>query len=596
MEIGGMKTGGMKMGGRLRTAGAIFIVAMAMARLVATIGAQASEQHTGPAASGRSFDVIIEKGRIIDGTGNPWYRADVGITDRRIAAIGDLSRASATRRIDAAGKVVCPGFIDMHSHASWGLLVDGRAASKITQGVTLEVEGEGSSVAPLTDAMVKVRRARFDRLKMNPDWRSLADFFRRFERTPPTINFATYLGTQNVREMVIGFDDRPATPQELERMRQITRQAMDDGALGIYSALMYSPDRFNRTEELIAMAKVAAEYGGVYQSHIRSESNAVDAALDEVFRISREARIPAHITHFKVTYKQNWGRMPAILEKIENARRSGLDITADLYPYVRAGGGFTPLLPPWAQDGGREKIVQRLKDPAIRERIKKELAEPTDAWENEYYGAGGGPAGFSITDGGGNPTLKKYEGKTLAEVAAIERKDPRDVVMDIVLAGDAGMTVLITDENDLRLAIQRPWVAFGSDGETVAPDGPLSEGLVHPRGYGTYPKILGEYVRQHGLITLEDAIRKASSLPAQRLGIRDRGLLRTGFYADLVVFDPDTIIDKATYEKPHQFAEGISHVLVNGQLVVDSGKITDARPGMIVRGPGHKRSAGGPSL
>ncbi len=535
----------------------------------------------------QSFDVVIEGGRVVDGAGNPWFYSDVGIRGQRIAAIGDLSGAEAERRIAAEGKIVCPGFIDMHSHASWGLLVDGRAASKITQGVTLEIEGEGESVAPLTDAMVEARRKEYTRFGIEPDWRSLDDYFRRFERTPPTVNFATYIGTVNPREMVVGHDDRPATREELSRMKEVVRAAMEDGALGIYSALMYSPDRFNRTEELVEMAKVAAEYGGVYQSHIRSESNAVESALAEVFRISKEAGIPGHITHFKVTYKQNWGRMPAVLERIENARKSGLDITADLYPYVRAGGGFTPLLPPWAQDGGPSRILERLRDPETRERIKKELATPTAVWENEYYGAGGGPEGFSITDARGNPALEPYEGKTLAEIAKLEGKDPRDVVLDLILAGDAGMTVLITSEDDLRLAIQRPWVAFGSDGETVAPDGPLSKGLVHPRGYGTYPKILGEYVRELGLLRLEEAIRKATSFPAQRLGIRDRGLLREGFYADVVVFDPDRVIDTATYEKPHQFAKGVSHVLVNGELVVDEGRITDARPGMALRGPGY---------
>ena len=537
------------------------------------------------------FELIIEKGRVIDGTGNPWFRADVAIRGGKIAAIGDLSKADAARRIDASGLAVSPGFIDMHSHASWKLLVDGRAASKITQGVTMEIEGEGHSVAPLDDAMIKARAEEFARFRIEPDWHSLDDFLRRLERTPPAVNFATYLGTENVREMTVGFDDRPATPKELERMREITRTAMEQGALGVYSALMYSPDRFNRTEELIEMAKVAARYGGVYQSHVRSESNAAEAAIDEVIRIAREAGIPAHVTHFKVTYTQNWGRMPVLLAKIERARAAGLDITADLYPYVRAGGGFTPLLPPWAQEGGRAKIVERLKDPAVRERIKKELATPTAAWENEYYGAGGGPAGFSVTDAQGNPALKRYEGKTIAEIAEQETKDPRDVVLDIILAGDAGMTVLITNEDDLRLAMQQPWVGFGSDGYSVAPDGPLSEGLVHPRGYGTYPRILGRYVRELGLLRLEDAIRKATSLPAQRLGIRDRGLLREGFYADVVVFDPATVIDTATYEKPHQFAKGIPYVLVNGQIVVDQGRITAARPGMVLRGRGYRRAA-----
>jgi dihydroorotase/N-acyl-D-amino-acid deacylase len=307
-----------------------------------------------------------------------------------------------------------------------------------------------------------------------------------------------------------------------------------------------------------------------------------------VFRIAREAHIPAQVTHFKITYRQNWGRMPKIVAKIEAARREGLDITADLYPYVRAGGSFTPLLPPWAQEGGREAIVKRLKDPATRERIKGELARPTADWENEFLGAGGGPAGFAITDARDNPLAERYQGKTLAEAAEAEKKDARDVVLDIVLAGDAGMTVLITNEDDMRYAMARPWVGFGSDGETVAPDGPLSGGLVHPRAYGTYPRIFGEYVRKLRLLTLEEAVRKATSLSAQRLGIRDRGLLRDGFYADIVVFDPATIAERATYEAPHQFAVGIPYVLVNGEVVVDDGRITSARPGMVVRGPGYR--------
>jgi N-acyl-D-aspartate/D-glutamate deacylase len=534
------------------------------------------------------FDIVIAGGRVVDGAGNPWYRGDVGIRGQRIAAIGDLSAATARRRIDAAGRVVCPGFIDMHSHASWKVLIDGRAASKVTQGVTLEVEGEGESIAPVNDAMVAARQQSYQRLGMNPDWRSLDDYFRRFERTRPAVNFATHIGSVNPREMVIGHADRPATKAELEQMKAIVRQAMEDGALGLYSALMYSPDRYNRTDELVELAKVASEYGGYYQSHIRSESDAVESALDEVFRIAREARIPAQVTHFKVTYRQNWGRMPAIVAKIEAARQEGLDITADLYPYVRAGGTFTPLLPPWAQEGGREAIVERLRDPATRERIKAELAAPTAAWENEFLGAGGGPAGFSITDARGNAVVERYAGKTLAEVAEAEKKDARDVVLDIVLAGDAAMTVLITNEDDLRYAMTRPWVGFGSDGETVAPDGPLSGGLVHPRAYGSYPRIFGEYVRERGLLTLSDAVRKATSLSAQRLGIRDRGLLREGFYADVVVFDPATIADRATYEKPHQFAVGIPYVLVNGEVVVDDGRITSARPGMVVRGPGYR--------
>lgn len=550
--------------------------------LVALMGAAAMR------ADDMYFDLIIERGRIVDGTGNPWYWADLGIRGKKVAAIGDLSKAQARRRIDAAGRIVSPGFIDMHSHASWKLLVDGRAASKITQGVTLEVEGEGESIAPVNDAFIAARRNEYDRLGVKPDWRSLDDYFQRLERTPPTVNFATHVGSLNPREMVIGHADRPASKEELEWMKAIVRQAMQDGALGLYSALMYSPDRYNRTQELVELAKIVSEYGGYYQSHIRSESNAVESAVDEVFQIARQAHVPAQFTHFKVTYRQNWGRMPQIVAKIEAARREGLDVTADLYPYVRAGGSFTPLLPPWAQEGGREAIVKRLKDRATRERVKTELATPTAQWENEFLGAGGGPAGFSITDARGNTLAEPFEGKTLAEMAETLKRDPRDVVLDIILEGDAGMTVLITNEDDLRYAIVRPWVGFGTDGQSVAPDGPLSGRLVHPRAYGTFPRIFEEYVRNLGLLSLEDAVRKATSLSAQRLGIRDRGLLCQGFYADVVVFDPATISDRSTYEKPHQFAAGIPYVLVNGEVVVDDGRITSARPGMVVRGPGHR--------
>lgn len=534
-----------------------------------------------------ALDLIIENGRIVDGTGNPWFWADVGIRDKRIAAIGDLEDMSARRRIDAEGKVVSPGFIDMHSHASWNYLVDPRAVSKVTQGITLEIEGEGHSVAPMDDAMAKRRREAFERFGVEGDWRSLDEFYRRLEANPGTINFATYLGTANVREMTVGFEDRQATTGELEEMRSIVAQAMRDGALGVYSALMYAPDRFNRTDELIAMAKVAARYGGVYQTHPRSESNALNASMDEVFRIAEEAQIPAHITHLKVAYQQNWGRMPEVIERVEEARERGLEITADMYPYEQASASFTALLPPWAQEGGRAEIVRRLNDPATRERIKRELIEPTEDWENEYLGTGGGPAGITLVDARGNPELTRYEGKTLAEIGRLTSQDPRDAMFEIILAGDAGFTSLITSEKDIRLAIQQPWVAFGTDGYTVAPNGPLSEGLPHPRSYGAFPRVFGTYVRELQLVRLEAAVRRATSLPAQTLNVRDRGLLREGFYADVVIFDEDTVIDTATYANPHQIAKGVDTVIVNGEIVLDDSKVTDARPGMVVRGPGY---------
>lgn len=545
----------------------------------------------GEMAGGKAaFDLLILNGRIVDGSGNPWFRGDVGIRGDRIAAIGDLRGATAVRVIDAAQKVVAPGFIDIHSHASWSYLVDPRAASKVTQGVTLEVEGEGQSVAPMDEKMVARRKREFERFGVEPDWRTLGEFYARLEARPATINFATYIGTGTIRELVVGLNDRPATTEELARMREIASQAMKEGALGVYSALMYSPDRYNRTEELIELAKVAANFGGVYQTHPRSESDALDEALDEVFRIAREAAIPAHITHVKVTYQQNWGRMPHLVARVQEARAAGLDITADMYPYERAAASFVDLLPPWAQDGGREAIVRRLRDARLRDRIKAELQQPAADWENEYYGTAGGPAGITLVDARGSEALRRYEGHTLLEIAQQMRRDPPDALFEIVLAGDAYLTSLITSEADIRVAVQQPWVAFGTDGSTVAPDGPLSVGLVHPRTYGAFPRIFGTYVRDLGLVRLEDAVRRATSLPAQRLNIRERGLLREGYFADVVVFDPEKIRDVATYEKPHQYSVGIHYVVVNGEIVLDKGTITDARPGRVVRGPGFERS------
>jgi dihydroorotase/N-acyl-D-amino-acid deacylase len=501
--------------------------------------------------------------------------------------MGHLAGATAARTVDARDSVVAPGFIDMHSHASWNYLVDSRAVSKLTQGITLEVEGEGQSVAPVGDAQAPELRKQLDHYGVRSQWRSLADFFRELERHPATINFSTYLGTGTVRQLVVGLVDRPATPAELERMRAIVATAMREGALGVYSALRYTPDRFNRTSEIIEMAKVAAEYGGVYQTHPRSEADALDESMDEVFRIAREAKLPAQITHLKVAYEHNWGKMSHVIERIDEARRQGLDITADMYPYEWAGGSFTDLLPPWVQDGGREAIIRRLKDRQTRERVKQELAEPTKDWENEFRGAGGGPAGLRLLHSA-SPDLQKYAGQTLKQIAEMNHQDPRDAMLDIILAGDGDVISLIVSENDIRSAMREPWVAFGTDGSTIAPDGPLSQGLVHPRAYGTFPRVFGRYVRELKLLTLEEAVRRATSLAAQRLNLRDRGMLRIGSYADVVIFDPDTIADTATYEKPHQIARGVNYVLVNGRLVLENGKVTAARPGRVVRGPGYQ--------
>lgn len=536
------------------------------------------------------YDILIENAKIIDGTGRPRFDGDVGIVGNRIAAIGKLGRAAARRRIDASGNIVSPGFIDMHSHASFYHLVDSRALSKVSQGITLEVEGEGHSVAPMDDAMARRLKSGFERFGVKGDWRTLNDFFQRLENNPATINFATYLGTENVREMVVGFEDRPATPEELDRMRDIVEAAMNHGALGVYSALMYSPDRYNRTSELVEMAKVASRYGGVYQTHQRSAGNALQSSLKEVGTIAREANIPAHITHVKVAYVQNWGRIEEIIDFVENARAEGLKITADMYPYERASGYFTALLPPWAQEGGREAIVTRLNNPVARQTIKEELSTPTDEWENEYIGTAGGPAGFDVVGANGNESLKPYIGRSIQEIAEAEGKDPRDVVLDIILQGDALFTSHITSEDDIRTVMQRPWVAFGTDGATLAPDGPLLEGLPHPRTYGAFPKLFGDYVRELGLLSLEEAVRRSTSLPASILNIAGRGVLREGVYADIVIFDPETIDDAATYEAPHQLAKGVHMVIVNGEVVYKDGRTTQARPGMVIRGQGYRRN------
>jgi dihydroorotase/N-acyl-D-amino-acid deacylase len=542
-----------------------------------------------PETSGAGpYDLLITNARIVDGSGNPWVRGDLGIRDKHIAAIGNLAGAAAARSIDADNKIVAPGFIDMHSHSSWLLLVDGRAASAITQGITLLVEGEGSSVAPTSDAHLAERMGRFERFGIDPDWRTLDDFFARLEATPPTLNFATYVGTSTLRELVIGTADRPATAAELAEMERLTAEAMEDGALGVYSALMYVPDQFNSTEELIALARVASRYGGAYQTHQRSEGDALFASLEEVFRIAREADIRAHITHLKAAYVQNWGEIPAVVERIAAARQQGLDVAADVYPYLWGAADLRALLPPWARQGSNEEISRRLADPSTRERIKRELEVLSTEWENEYFGVGGA-AGFVITDVGANTDLVHLAGQNLADIAAEQGKDARDVIMDIVQAGGAGFVSHLTEEDDMRLVLRQPWVALGTDGGLAAVDGPLSDRLVHPRSYGTYAKILGRYVRELGDISLEEAVRKATSLPAQRLGIRDRGTLREGAWADIVIFDPETIIDRSTYAQPHQYSAGMEYVLVNGQVVLDQGRITDARPGMVVRGPGYRR-------
>ena len=544
----------------------------------------------GAQSSARSFDIVISGGRIVDGTGDPWYRGDVAISGDRIAAIGDLSGASATTRIDAANLVVSPGFVDMLGQSEFNVLVDNRAASKITQGVTTEVTGEGSSIAPVNDRMLADAAAPYKHYGVVADWRTLGEYFRRLdERTHPAINLATFVGAGGVRDYVIGREDRRATPAELEQMKTMVARAMEEGALGLSSSLQYVPDRFANTDELVELARIARRHGGIYITHQRSEGLQLFESLDEVFAIAERANIAAEIYHLKTAYKPNWGKMPQVLRRIEAARARGLDVTADQYPYTRASNNLDACLPVWVREGGADKMVARLKDPAQRARIRNEMADAAaTTWENQWAGAGGG-AGILLT-AVLNPDLKKYEGMTLDEIGKQMGKDPRDALMDIVIAdhGESACITSIMSEDDVRTALKSPLVSVGTDSGAKAIDGPLSESKSHPRGWGSFPRILGRYVRDERLLTLEEAIRKMTSQPAARVHLGDRGILRPGMAADITVFDPATVRDVSTYEQPAQYSVGIKYVLVNGRAVIFNGQITSERPGHALRGPGYR--------
>ena len=537
-----------------------------------------------------SFDVIVEGGRIVDGTGAPWFIGDVGITDGRITAVGQLDGAHAGQRIDARGLVVAPGFIDMLGQSEFSILVDGRAASKIMQGITTEVTGEGASIAPVNDRMMKAASASYRQFGIEQDFHTLAEYFHRVEtRSRPAINIATFVGSGGVRDYVIGREDRPATPDELEAMKKLVAEAMEDGALGLSSSLQYVPDRFASTEELIELAKVAAEHGGIYITHQRSESNLIFESLDEVFTIAERAGIPAEVWHLKTAYKVNWGKMPEVLARFEEARARGLDVSANQYPYDRASNGLDACLPVWVREGGADEMIARLRDPALRERIKTEMADASiTEWENQWYGSGGaeGVMLSSVLD----PALRKWEGMTLAEIGREMGKDPRDALMDLVIADHAESSCIISimTEDDVRAALRHPLVSIDTDSSARAEDGSLSTSKSHPRAWGTFARILGKYVRDEKLFTLEEAVRKMTSRAATRVGLQDRGILRPGMAADITVFDPNTIRDVVTFEDPNHYSVGVRYVLVNGRAVVDDGEITDERPGQILRGPGYR--------
>jgi len=533
------------------------------------------------------YDLIISNAHIVDGTGAPWVAGDIAISGDRIAAMGDLNKATAFKRIDANGLVASPGFIDVQGQSEFNVLVDNRAASKITQGVTTEITGEGTSIAPVNERMRKDSQEAAKKYGVTLDWSSLADYFRHFERNKSAINLGTFVGAGGVRNYVMGSDNRPATPAELEQMRQTVAQAMKDGAFGISTALEYVPDTFASTDEIVELAKVARQYGGVYFTHQRSESDVIFNSLDEVFAISDRAKISTTVWHLKAAYSENWGKMPEVLHRIEAARARGIDVAASVYPYTRASNGLIANFPPWVAEGGTDKMLARLKDPAQRERIKKEMEERSDKWENEYLGSGG-PSGVMLIQVL-NPELKKYEGMTLEEIGKQMNKDPRDAAMDITIAdrGISAVVISIMQEDDVRLAVSSPIVTFGSDSEEQAEDGPLSKSKAHPRAFGTFPRVLAEYARDQHTMRMEEAVRKMTSLAASRVGLTDRGILRPGMFADITIFDPNTIKDTATFNGPRGYALGVKYVFVNGSAVISNGAITEERPGRALRGPGY---------
>ena len=533
------------------------------------------------------FDIVIRNAHIIDGTGSPWYSGDIGIRSGRIAAIGDLADAESKKTIDAKGLVVAPGFIDMLGQSETTILVDPHLPSKIYQGITTEITGEGGSIAPLNDAIIKADRLYYEHYRITPDWRTLGQYFARLEKQGLGINLASYVGATQVRRIVLGDADIDPTPEQLEQMKSLVRQAMQEGAVGVSTSLEYPPAPYAKTEELIALAAEASKYGGIYATHMRSEGDAIIPAIDEAIRIGREAKIPVEIWHLKVAGKRNFGRMPEVVAHIQQARDAGVDISADTYAYTAWSNGLTAFIPPWAHDGGAEKLLERLKDPALRARIRKEMDTPSNDWDNEWDELPGPEA--IIICSVHNPKLVSLQGKTIADVAKAWGKDPKDTIFDFLIQDDAQTSIAAfgMSEPDVAQALAQPWVSVNNDSEGTSPEGMLGQDHPHPRAYGTFPRILRKYVREDKLLRLEDAIRKFTSLAAQRMRLTERGVLKSGMWADIVVFDPQNVRDLATFENPNQLSVGMQYVLVNGVTVIEEGKMTNQLPGKVLRGQGH---------
>ena len=582
-----IKLGQSPCGRRFAGRGASFGVSLP-ALLLGMLFATGSSSSTASAPPSSDYDLIIEHGRVIDGTGAPWYAADVGIRAGRIAAIGRLDKARAKQRIDAAGRVVAPGFIDMLGQSELTLLVNPHVPSKIFQGITTEITGEGNSVAPVNEAIAQQDAATLAHYQIKQDWADFTGYFARLERAGLGINMASYVGATTVREMVVGYGDRAATASELKRMQGLVADAMRQGAIGVSSSLEYAPAPYASTEELIALARAAAEFGGIYATHMRSEQEAIMASLEETIRIGREAHISVEIWHLKAGGVNNFGLMPEIVARIDRARAAGVDIAADTYAYPAWENELSAFIPPWAHDGGNAKLIERLKDPAIRARLKKELAAMSTDWDNEWQSVAG-PEAIQISTVL-NPKLLGIQGHTLADIAKSRGTDPMDTLFDILVEdeGHTYVAVFAMSEPDIALAAVQPWVSFCNDSEGTAPDGLLGKEFPHPRAYGTFPRVLRKYVREERRMRLEEAVRKFTSLPASRMRLDDRGVLKAGMWADVVVFDPETITDRSTFSAPNQLSVGMQWVLVNGVPVIADGVATNALPGRVLRGRGFK--------
>jgi N-acyl-D-amino-acid deacylase len=530
------------------------------------------------------LDLIIKNGYVVDGTGNPRFRADVGIADGKIALVGDLADEKSTKVIDAKGLIVCPGFIDMHSHSDIALLINPQAEGKIRQGITTELIGNcGSSAAPLDEATkeeIKKTMPMLEEAKLELDWSTMGEYLQRIKSKGVAVNVAPLVGNGNIRTFVIGHKNRAPTENEFEKMKKTLAQAMRDGAFGLSSGLIYAPSCYSDTNELVELCKVVAQFGGIYTSHIRGEGDRLLDAVKEAINIGERANVPVEISHHKAVGKANWGKVKQTLKMIENARKKGMDVSCDVYPYTAGSFGLDAMLPPYAQEGGVDMLIKRLKNPETRKKLKADMKKGVEGWESQLKEAGWDAT--VIADCEGHP---EYEGKKISEIAEETGKNVLDFVFDLLIEETASVSVIrfMMREEDVRTVLKHPVSAVGTDASVRAPYGVLGKGKPHPRSYGTFPRVLGKYVREEGLLTFEEAVRKMAWLPAQKLKLKDRGLIREGMWADVAVFNPNTVVDRATFTEPHQYPEGIDYVLVNGKVVIDHGKHSEILPGKVLR-------------